>query len=262
MLLAFDVGNTNLTLGLYDGTTLRHIWRLQTLHQRTADEYGLMVRQLLAQSDVTPAQIQDVIVASVVPALTRTLDELVASTFGRPALVVGPGIKTGIPILYDPAKDVGADRIVNAVAAYRRYGTACIVVDFGTATTFDSITERGEYAGGAIAPGIRISMEALFTRAAKLPKVDIARPRGVVGKNTVESMQAGIYFGYVGLVDGLVRRMRAEMKADPVRVIATGGLASTVARDSETIEVVDDALTLEGLRLIYELNRAPARDAT
>ncbi len=255
MLLVFDVGNTNITLGLYDGPTLRHIWRLQTVHQRTSDEYGLMVRQLLTQSDVAVSAVSGVIVASVVPALGRTIDDLVESTFGRAPLVVGPGIKTGIPILYDPAKDVGADRIVNAVAAYERYKSACIVVDFGTATTFDSITDRGEYAGGAIAPGIRISMEALFTRAAKLPKVDIARPRGVVGKNTVESMQAGIYFGYVGLVDGLVRRMRTEMKSDPVRVLATGGLASTVARDSETIEVVDDALTLEGLRLIYERNR-------
>lgn len=255
MLLVLDVGNTNITLGLYEGTALRHIWRLQTLHQRTADEYGLMVRQLLANAGVAVGQVSDVIAASVVPALTRTVDELVESTFGRAPLVVGPGLKSGMPILYDQPKDVGADRIVNAVAAYERYRTACIVVDFGTATTFDSVTERGEYAGGAIAPGIIISMEALFTRAAKLPKVDIARPRGVVGKSTVESMQAGIYFGYVGLVDGLVRRMRAEMKADPVRVIATGGLASSVARDSETIEEVDDALTLEGLRLIYERNR-------
>jgi len=255
MLLTFDVGNTNVTLGLYDGATLVRIWRLQTVHQRTADEYGLMVRQFLEQAGHRVSDVSGVIVASVVPILTRTMEQLVEGTFGRAAMVVGPGIKTGMPILYDPPKDVGADRIVNAVAAYRRYGTACIVVDFGTATTFDSVTERGEYAGGAIAPGIQISMEALFTRAAKLPKIDIARPRVVVGKNTVESMQAGIYFGYVGLVDGLVRRMRTEMKADPVRVIATGGLAATVAKDSETIEAVDDALTLEGLRLIYETNR-------
>jgi type III pantothenate kinase len=255
MLLALDVGNTNITVGLYRGTEILEIWRLQTVHARTADEYGLMLRQLIAQAGHDAAAIDAVIAASVVPILTRTTQDLVKRAFGKEALIVGPGIKTGMPILYDTPKDVGADRIVNAVAAFKRYGTACIVVDFGTATTFDSITERGEYAGGAIAPGIQISMEALFSRAAKLPKVDIQRPRAVVGRNTVESMQSGIYFGYAGLVDGLVRRMRTEMKADPVRVIATGGLASLVAKDSETIEAVDDALTLEGLRLIYEMNR-------
>ena len=254
MLLAIDVGNSNITVGLYEGAAIQRIWRLQTVHARTSDEYGLMMRQLVEQAGFGISQIDGVIVASVVPVLTRTVEELVTSTFGRAPVVIGPGIKTGMPILYDSPKDVGADRIVNAVAAFKRFGTACIVVDFGTATTFDSITERGEYAGGAIAPGIAISMDALFSRAAKLPKVDIQRPKAVVGRNTVESMQAGIYFGYVGLVDGLVRRMRTEMKADPVRVIATGGLATVVARDSETIEAVDDALTLEGLRLIYDLN--------
>lgn len=254
MLLAFDVGNTNITLGLYRQEALLHIWRLQTVHQRTSDEYGLMVRQFLEQSGHGLDAITGVIVASVVPALTRTMSELVERSLGQRAMVVGPGIKTGMPILYDPPKDVGADRIVNAVAAYKRHGTACIIVDFGTATTFDSVTERGEYAGGAICPGIGISMEALFLRAAKLPKVDVSKPRSVVGRNTVESMQAGIYYGYVGLVDGLVRRMKQEMRVEPVRVIATGGLASLVATDSETIETVDDALTLEGLRLIHQMN--------
>lgn len=256
MLLVVDVGNTNLTLGVYRGAQLLRTWRMQTVHQRTSDEYGLMVRQFLAADGFDPRAITGVMIASVVPALTRTLVELASTTFGLEALVVGPGVKTGMPILYDPPKDVGADRIVNAVAAFRRYQCACIVVDFGTATTFDSVTERGEYAGGAIAPGITISMDALFARAAKLPKVDVQRPRGVVGRNTVESMQAGIYYGYVGLVDGIVRRMRIEMKADPIRVIATGGLAPLVAQDAETIETVDDALTLEGLRLIYEQNQA------
>lgn len=255
MLLTIDVGNSNITIGLYSGSEIQRIWRLQTVHARTGDEYGLMMRQLIEHASFRIEKIEGVIVASVVPILTRTVEEFVRSHFDREPLVVGPGIKTGMPILYDPPKDVGADRIVNAVAAYKRFGTACIVVDFGTATTFDSVTERGEYAGGAIAPGIQISMEALFSRAAKLPKVDIQKPRAVVGRNTVESMQSGIYFGYAGLVDGLVRRMRAEMKADPVRVVATGGLANVVARDSETIEAVDDALTLEGLRLIYEMNR-------
>jgi type III pantothenate kinase len=256
MLLAVDVGNTNLTLGLYRGDRLERSWRIETVHTRTADEYGLIVRQFVAQAGFDPGGVDKVIIASVVPVLTRVVEQLSERVFGRRAVVVGPGIKTGMPILYDPPKDVGADRIVNGVAAYARFKTACIVVDFGTATTFDSITERGEYAGGAIAPGIAISMEALFRRAAKLPKVDIARPKNVVGRSTVESMQAGIYYGYVALVDGLVRRMRAEMRADPVKVLATGGLASLVAADSETIEQVDEGLTLEGLRLIDEMNRS------
>jgi type III pantothenate kinase len=255
MLLTFDAGNTNITVGLYDGTALLHIWRIETVHTRTSDEYGLTVRQLLEHAGIAPARVSGVIIASVVPVLTRTLEQLVQRVFNQKPLVVGPGVKTGMPILYDPPKDVGADRIVNGVAAYARFKTACIVVDFGTATTFDSITERGEYAGGAIAPGIQISVEALFRRAAKLPKIDVQRPRAVVGKSTVESMQSGIYFGYVALVDGLVRRMKAEMRAEPIKIIATGGLASLVAEDSETIEVVDDGLTLEGLRLIYELNQ-------
>lgn len=254
MLLAFDVGNTNITLGLYDGATCVAGWRLETVHTRTDDEYGLLVRQLLAGEGFVPQQVAAVIVASVVPVLTGTIKGMCRRLFDAEPMVVGPGLKTGMPINYNPPNDVGADRIVNAVAAYARYHCACIVVDFGTATTFDSITARGEYAGGAIAPGISISMQALFAHAAKLPKVDIARPNHVVGKSTVESIQAGVYFGYVGLVDGLVDRMRKEMGGE-VRVIATGGLAPTIERDSRTIESVDEGLTLEGLRLIYELNR-------
>lgn len=255
MLLAFDIGNTNLTLGLYDGSTRIHQWRLETVHQRTDDEYGLLVRQLLLGDGLPPSAITATIVASVVPVLTRTIEAMVTRLFGKPPMVVGPGLKTGIPVLYNPPKDVGADRIVNAVAAYARYQRACIVVDFGTATTFDSITEKGEYAGGAIAPGINISMVALFQHAAKLPKVDIARPPSVVGKSTVESIQSGVYFGYCGLVDGLVRRMKAEMKAPNAKVVATGGLAPVLVRDTETIEEVDEGLTLEGLRILYENNR-------
>lgn len=255
MLLALDVGNTNITIGLFEGARSVHGWRIETVHTRTADEYGLTLRQFIEHAGFQRSQIDAVIIASVVPVLTRTMEELTRRVFDRAPLVVGPGIKTGMPVLYDPPKDVGADRVVNGIAAYARHRCACIIVDFGTATTFDSITERGEYAGGAIAPGIRISMEALFTRAAKLPKVDIAKPHKVVGRSTVESMQSGIYYGYAGLVDGLVRRMKVEMKADPIRVIATGGLAPLVAADSETIEEVDESLTLEGLRLIYDLNR-------
>lgn len=254
MLLAIDIGNTNLTLGLYQGERLAHTWRLETVHTRTQDEYGLLLRQLLQSEGHAPGAITGVIIASVVPILTRTINAMAQRVFGRAPLVVGPGLKTGVPVLYNPPKDVGADRIVNAVAAYARYRSACIVVDFGTATTFDSITARGEYAGGAIAPGIQISMAALFRSAAKLPKVDLAQPPAVVGKSTVESIQSGTYFGYVGLVDGLVRRMKAEMAADPIRVIATGGLAPMIVQDAETIEEVDEGLTLEGLRLLHALN--------
>lgn len=254
MLLAIDVGNTNITLGLYQGDKLKDSWRLETDHDRTSDEYGVMIGLMLAQAGVELKQVEDVIIASVVPVLTGTMERFAKRAFKKDAKVVGPGIKTGMPILYNPPKDVGADRIVNAVAAYARYKQACIVVDFGTATTFDSVTERGEYAGGAIVPGIKVSMTALFHAAAKLPKVDIQRPSAVVGKSTVESMQAGIYFGYAALVDGLVRRMRAEMKADPIRVLATGGLAPLIAEETETIELVDEGLTLDGLRLIWEMN--------
>jgi type III pantothenate kinase len=255
MLLAVDVGNTNITIGLYDGDKLVESWRLRTEHDRTADEYGLMFEQLITRSKRSLEKIHHVIIASVVPVLTPTMERVSERFLGAKAMVVGPGLKTGMPVLYNSPKDVGADRIVNGVAAYARYKTACIVVDFGTATTFDSVTERGEYAGGAIVPGIRISMDALFHHAAKLPKVDVAKPSSVVGKTTVESMQAGIYYGYAALVDGLVRRMKVEMKADPIHVIATGGLAPLIAAETEMIEAVDEGLTLEGLRLIYALNR-------
>ena len=257
MLLAFDIGNTNLTLGLYDGDRLAHQWRLQTVPSRTDDEYGLLIRQLIQSVDLDESRITGVIIASVVPALTATVSLMARRVLGGEPMVVGPGLKTGIPILYNPPKDVGADRIVNAVAAYNRYRCACIVVDFGTATTFDSITARGEYAGGAIAAGIHISMTALFQRAAKLPKVDIERPNHVVGKSTVESIQSGLYYGYASLVDGLVHRIKAEMNTDPIRVIATGGLAPIIAKDATCLEDVDETLTLEGLRLVYALNSTP-----
>lgn len=254
MLLTFDIGNTNLTLGLFDGSELHHSWRLETIHTRTADEYGLLVRQLLAVESISTSAIDGIIIASVVPILTATIRSCVERVFEKKPKIVGPGLKTGVPVLYDPPKDVGADRIVNAVAAYDRFHSACIVVDFGTATTFDSITAKGEYAGGAIAPGIQISMGALFDRAAKLPKVDFSRPSAVIGKSTVASIQSGAYFGYASLVDGLVRRIKVEMAGDEVRVLATGGLAQTIATESETIEVVDEQLTLRGLAILYARN--------
>lgn len=254
MLLAFDIGNTNLTIGLFEDDELRFSWRLETVHTRTADEYGLLVRQLLAAESIQPTSIDGIIIASVVPILTATIRQCVVRVFGKKPKVVGPGLKTGVPVLYDPPKDVGADRIVNAVAAYDRFSSACIVVDFGTATTFDSITKKGEYAGGAIVPGIQISMAALFDRAAKLPKVDFQRPAAVIGKSTVASIQSGAFYGYASLVDGLVRRMAAEMGDDPVRVLGTGGLAGTIATESETIEAVDEQLTLRGLAILYARN--------
>ena len=254
MLLAIDVGNSNLTLGLYEGSELRQNWRLETSARRTSDEYGLLVSQLLQNSNYQRGDLDDVIIASVVPNLTPHLEDFTQKALGLKAMVVGPGLKTGMPVKYNPPKDVGADRIVNGVAAYQRFQTACIVVDFGTATTFDSISAAGHYQGGAIAPGVQISMDALFQRAAKLPKVDVHKPSHVVGRSTVESMQSGAFFGYVGLVDGLVRRMKAEMKEDEIHVLATGGLAASIAEESETLALVDENLTLEGLRLIHALN--------
>lgn len=256
MLLALDLGNTNLTLGLYDGEALLESWRVETVHTRTQDEYALQVRQLLDLGGYRPSQVEGLILASVVPVLTPTLVGVCQRLFGRAPLAVGPGTKTGISVRYDPPKDVGADRIVNAVAAHARFNSACVVVDFGTATTFDCVLTDGTYAGGAIAPGVQVSMSALFTRAAKLPRVDLGRPRRTIGRTTVESIQSGVFFGYVALVDGLVERIRAEMADDPVRVIATGGLAPLVAQDSRTIEAVDENLTLDGLRRIYALNQS------
>ncbi|MBI2373165.1 MAG: type III pantothenate kinase [Deltaproteobacteria bacterium] len=254
MLLAVDVGNSNLTLGLFDGIQVAGSWRLETVRTRTSDEYGLLIRLLLEHGGFSASRVDAVVGASVVPTLTPIVRQLAERVFGVRALMVEPGVKTGLPILYDPPKDVGADRIVNAVAAFARFSSACIVVDFGTATTFDCITERGEYAGGAIAPGINIAADALFSRTAKLPRVEIARPDRAVGRNTRESIQSGIFFGYVAMVDGLVARIRDEMGGD-VRVLATGGLAGVIAAESKTIELVDPDLTLEGLRLIYERNR-------
>ncbi len=253
MLLVVDVGNTNTVLGLYDGAKLLHDFRIETAKGRTSDETHVLLLNLLQLGGIVRADVQASILASVVPSLTETFMDAVDRAFDHEIMVVGPGIKTGMPVLYENPREVGADRIVNAVAAYERVQRAAIVVDFGTATTFDCISSKGEYLGGAIAPGMEISANALFARAARLPRSEIARPPRAIGRNTVHSMQAGIVFGYVGLVDGLVRRLSAEMGTETA-VIATGGLANLIEPESETIDEVDDYLTLEGLRLIYLRN--------
>lgn len=254
MLLVVDVGNTNTVFGIYEGEILRAHWRCETHAARTGDEYAVLLRNFLALDDVPWPREWQGIISTVVPPMLFPLEELFKRHLKVTPLVVGPGIKTGMPILYENPREVGADRIVNAVAAYEKLGAGCIVVDFGTATTFDVVTPKGEYLGGAIAPGLGISADALYKAAAKLPRVEIARPAKVIGRNTVASMQSGLVFGYAGLVDSIVERMRAEIDY-PARCIATGGLAPLIARESRTIEESDEMLTLRGLKLIYSRNR-------
>lgn len=255
MLLVIDVGNSNTVLGIYCGDQLLHDWRLTTDKSRTVDEYAMLTHELFGLSGLHFTDVDDVIVSSVVPSMLPTIDGLCQRYFNLKPYVVGPGIKTGMPILYDNPKEVGADRIVNAVAAFDAHKCSLIVVDFGTATTFDYISAKGEYLGGAIAPGLGISTEALFERASKLPRVEIAKPQQVIAKNTVNSMQAGIFYGYVGLVDGIVARMKEEAKDSPL-VVATGGIAKVIASSSQSINSVDPNLTLEGLRIIFKRNKS------
>ncbi|MFZ5967928.1 MAG: type III pantothenate kinase [Bacillota bacterium] len=257
MLLAFDVGNTNIVLGVYKGKELINHWRISTDKNKTSDEYGMLINQLFAYEGLNLADVEDVIISSVVPTLMYSLQHMAYNYCKKEAIVVGPGVKTGINIKYDNPKQVGADRIVNAVAAYEQYGGPLIIVDFGTATTFCAISEKGEYLGGSISPGIKISSEALFQNAAKLPRVELVKPGSVICKNTVSSMQAGIVYGYIGLVDHIVKRMKKEIGNHPnLKVIATGGLASLIASESETIDEINRFLTLDGLRIIYERNKA------
>lgn len=254
MLLAIDIGNTNVVWGIYEGRTLAGHWRLATDASRTADEYGILFVNILRQAGMEPDRISDAIISSVVPSLTAVFDEMVETYFKHTPLIVSSDLDMGIRIAYPNPGEIGSDRLVNAAAAYARYQTSLIIVDFGTATTFCAVTQGGEYLGGAIAPGLGISSEALFTRTAKLPKVDLARPKTVIGTNTAGSMQSGLIFGYAGLVDELVTRIQGELGRRAM-VIATGGLASLIAVESRTIQEVRPFLTLEGLELIYRKTR-------
>src|SRR5688572_12026377 len=253
MLLAIDVGNTNIVIGVFRGATLVHTWRLTTIRERTSDEMGILITNLCERHEIRRLDISGIIVASVVPPLTGTLLAMVSEYFGRVPLLFEPAANGGMPILIDNPQEVGADRVANGIAAFAAYskGLPLIVVDFGTATTFDAVSAKGEYLGGIICPGPNVSAEALFQRAAKLPRIDVRKPPRVIGTNTVGAMQSGTFWGYVDMVEGLVRRIKAELGGAAI-VVATGGLASIVAPESKTIEHVDPDLTLTGLRLWWE----------
>ncbi|MCA1032818.1 type III pantothenate kinase [Bacillus timonensis] len=253
MIFVLDVGNTNTVLGVYDNDELKYHWRIETNRHKTEDEYGMVIKSLLNHVGLSFTDIKGIIISSVVPPTMFALERMCTKYFQIKPVIVGPGIKTGLNIKYENPREVGADRIVNAVAGIHLYGSPLIIVDFGTATTYCYINENKQYMGGAIAPGIGISTEALYTKASKLPRIEIARPSDIIGKNTISAMQAGILFGYVGQVEGIVSRMKSQSSVKP-KVIATGGLASLIAKESSIIDIIDPFLTLKGLQLIYERN--------
>ena len=255
MLLVFDVGNTNMVIGIYKDKSLVKDWRICTDIHKTSDEYGMLIGNLLAHDNIDIKSIDDVIISSVVPNVMHALENFCIKYCDKKPMIVGPGIKTGLNIKYDNPKQVGADRIVNAVAAIEKYGSPLIIVDFGTATTFCAISDKGEYLGGSICPGIKISSEALFHEASKLPRVELAKPGMTICKNTVSAMQAGIIYGYAGMVERLINMIKKELGSDDVKVIATGGLSTLIDSETDSIDYIDKDLTLEGLKLIYEKNK-------
>ncbi len=265
MLLAFDVGNTNIVLGVFKDGKMITNWRLETDNNKSADEYGMIVGQLFQHEGLKPESVKDVIISTVVPSVLYTLQHLSMKYFNRKAIVIGPGIKTGLVVKYDNPKQVGSDRIVNAVAAHTKYGGPLIIIDFGTATTFCAVTAKAEYIGGSIAPGLKIASEALFEKTSKLPKVELEEPGHVICRNTINSMQSGLVYGHMGMVDYIVKKMKKELQAyscdesQEVKVIATGGLASMIDSGIDCIDHVDKMLTLEGLEMIYEKNRKNRR---
>ncbi len=254
MLLAVDIGNTTVAIGVFEGTKLRQDWKVRTEREKTADEYGIVLLELLRRAGLEPESIADVIISSVVPPLTPVFQALSRDMFGLKALVVGPGLKTGMPILYENPLEVGADRVVASVAAFEKHGGPLIVVDFGTATTFDVVTAKGEYLGGAIAPGIQISAEALYLKTAKLPRIEIAKPKKAIGRTTVTSMQSGLYFGYIGLVTNIIAELKKEL-AMKAKVVSTGGFAALIVPEVKAIDYHESYLVLEGLRIIYDRNK-------
>lgn len=255
MILAVDIGNTNIVLGVYRQRTLLHHFRISTARSSTVDEYGVLIHNLFSMSGLSLKEVEGVIISSVVPPLVQVIVEMCNKYIGKEPLLVGPGIKTGLNLRYENPREVGADRIVNAVAAIEQYKCPLVVVDFGTATTFDCIDAGANYLGGAIVPGLGISTEALYQRASKLPRIELEKPKKVIGRNTVHAMQAGIIFGYAGQVEGIVRRIKQEMNAKELKVIATGGLAPLIAGETDCIDEVNPLLTLEGLRIVYERNK-------
>ncbi|MCI5660643.1 MAG: type III pantothenate kinase [Clostridia bacterium] len=254
MILTLDIGNTNIKTALFEGMEMRQYWRISTNRARSSDEYGIILMDLLNHNGIPASSVDGIIMSSVVPQINFTIEHMCRNYFGHEPMKIEPGVKTGINIKYENPREVGSDRIANAVAAYELYGGPCITIDFGTATTFGAISERGEFLGGAICPGLKLAAEALTERAAKLPRFELAKPETVIGRNTITNMQSGIVYGYIGQVNYLVERMKRELGAPNAKVIATGGLAVLVGEESNAIDVMDGLLTLKGLCLIYAKN--------